>query len=409
MIKVIYIHQYFKTPDEGGAIRSYHISKGMVDRGIAVEMITSHNREKYEQKMIDGIHVHYLPIHYSNKLSSIKRYISFFKFVWAVIRIAQKLPKPDVYYTTSTPLTVGIIALWMKWTRHVPYIFEVRDLWPEAPIQFGIIKSALIKFLSLKLEKLIYKNARNIVALSPGIEKGILNKIEKASISMIPNMADIDFFQEKACLSGRQASKIHDPPVGGHVNEDFIIGYFGAFGLANKLEYILDVAKECQQKNLPVAFRLIGDGATKSKIKRKAIDMNLNNVETLSHRSRAEIKTLLENTDACFTSFFNIPIFETNSPNKFFDGLAAEKLSIVNTKGWLRELVEQNSCGFYVDPNKPEEFPLLIEPFVKNRILLKTYQENALKLGKTRFSKEMLVQEVCDLVLDAHQPARQAF
>ena len=182
MKRVVYIHQYFKTPEEGGAIRSYHISKGMVDQGIHVEMITSYNKEKYEQKMIGGIRVHYLPINYSNELSSTKRYIAFFKFVWAAIKLAQKLPKPDLYYATSTPLTVGIIALWMKWTRHIPYIFEVRDLWPEAPIQFGIIKSPLLKFLSLKLEKLIYKNAHRIIALSPGIEKGILNKFEKAIV-----------------------------------------------------------------------------------------------------------------------------------------------------------------------------------------------------------------------------------
>lgn len=393
MKKVIYIHQYFKTPEEGGAIRSYRISIGMVDRGIHVEIITSHNKPEYEQKTIDGIHVHYLPVNYSNEISSTRRYIAFFKFVLAAIKLSNKLQKPDLIYATSTPLTVGIIALWLKWTRQIPYIFEVRDLWPEAPIQLEIIKSTIIKYLSIKLEKVIYKNARRIVALSPGIEKGILNKYGEVKINMIPNMADIDFFH-------KIPPKIPSLTKGGHEKGDFIIGYFGAFGMANNLEYILDAAMECQKKNLPVTFKLIGEGARKNTIKRKAIQMNLNNVKILSHRNRFETKTLLEDVDACFTSFLNISILETNSPNKFFDGLAARKLNIVNTKGWLKELVEQNKCGFYSDPDKPENFPLLIEPFIQDKKLLNSYQENALQLGKTRFSKDKLVREVCDLVLN---------
>jgi glycosyltransferase involved in cell wall biosynthesis len=390
--KIVYIHQYFKTPEEGGAIRSYHISKGMVDREIKVDMITSHNKPKYEKKTIDGIHVHYLPVNYSNELSSKGRYIAFFKFVLAAVRLSQKLQKPDLCFATSTPLTVGMIALWLKWTQKIPYVFEVRDLWPEAPIQLGIIKSVLLKHLSIRFEKVIYKNANRIIALSLGIEKGIVNKYGKVKISMIPNMADIDFFHKKP-------PKIPASPAGGHEKGDFIIGYFGAFGMANNLEYILDVAEECQKANLPVAFKLIGDGARKNAIKFKATQMNLKNVEILPHRNRFETRTLMEKVDACFTSFLTIPILETNSPNKFFDGLAAGKLNIVNTQGWLRELVEQNKCGFYTDPDKPEKFPLLIEPFIQDKNILNSYQENALRLGKTTFSKDKLVHEVCDLVL----------
>ena len=107
----------------------------------------------------------------------------------------------------------------------------------------------------------------------------------------------------------------------------------------------------------------------------------------------------MKDVDACFTSFLAIPILETNSPNKFFDGLAAGKLSIVNTKGWLSELVEQNNCGVYVDPTKPEKFPLLIEPFIQDKNLLISCQKNALQFGKAKFSKDKLVREVCDLVL----------
>ena len=103
--------------------------------------------------------------------------------------------------------------------------------------------------------------------------------------------------------------------------------------------------------------------------------------------------------DACLTSFLDFPVLATNSPNKFFDGLAAGKLSIVNTKGWLKELSESNECGIYIDAEKPEEFPDLILPFLENNELLREYQLNSKRLAKEKFSKDMLSNEMCNLIL----------
>ncbi len=349
-----------------------------------VDMITSHNKSSYELKTIDGIHVHYLPIKYSNKLTFTNRYFSFLKFVIVAIKLIYKLPKPDLCYATSTPLTIGIIALWLKWIKNISYIFEVRDLWPEAPIQLRIIKSPISKYIYRRLEKIIYRNANKIVALSPGIEHGILQKCPKAKIPIVPNMADINFY-----------SGINIEP---QENKKFTIGYFGTFGMANHLEYVLQIAFECQILKLPILFMLVGDGAKKKSLILKANKTKLKNIQFLPHQRREEIRVLLNKTDACFTSFLDIPILKTNSPNKFFDGLAAGKLSIINTKGWLRELVEKNECGFYFDPKKPEAFPALIKPFIEDKKLLESYKSNGLKLAKSEFSKDILVEKVCSLI-----------
>ncbi len=384
--KVWYIHQYFKTPQEGGAIRSYHIAKGMVARGMHVEMITAYNKSKYIQKTIDGIHVHYLPVKYANDFSFSRRYYAFFLFVWKAIRLAKKLEKADLCYVTSTPLTVGVIALWLKKTMEIPYIFEVRDLWPEAPIQMGILKSWALVFLAKKLEKASYFHASRIIALSPGIEKNISKSMDRQKIRMIPNMADVDT-SWKSIARKTESSQ-------------FMIGYFGAFGLANHLEYLLEIARECQRSGLPVQFILVGEGAGKKALKSMAAKWTLKNVTFLGHQNRPGIHETMRGVDACFTSFLQIPIFETNSPNKFFDGLAAGKLSIVNTKGWLRDLVEEHDCGFYTNPDMPQEFPKLITPFLKDRSLLRSFQENGKRLGAREFAKEKLVNEICDLVLE---------
>ncbi|MDZ7608670.1 MAG: hypothetical protein U5K79_24490 [Cyclobacteriaceae bacterium] len=108
----------------------------------------------------------------------------------------------------------------------------------------------------------------------------------------------------------------------------------------------------------------------------------------------------MNRVDACLVSFLKYPVLETCSPNKFFDALAAGKLCIVNTNGWLRNLVEENRCGFYFDPDEPWTFPALIQPFLSDARLLEEFQQNAFHLGESRFSRAALVSLACELVED---------
>ncbi|NJN25393.1 MAG: glycosyltransferase family 4 protein [Cyclobacteriaceae bacterium] len=197
MKKILYIHQYFKTPEEGGALRSYHIACEMVRRGMQVEMITAYNGSKFRKAVVEGMVVYYLPVAYANDFSTWKRYFSFLKFAFAATKLASKVPDIKMVYASSTPLTVGLVAIWLRWKRKIPYVFEVRDLWPEAPIQLGFIRSPFLKDISTKLEIAIYKNAKHIVALSPGMASGVRKKFPTAKITVVPNMADVAFFDFK--------------------------------------------------------------------------------------------------------------------------------------------------------------------------------------------------------------------
>src|SRR5690606_17101786 len=173
-MNILYIHQYFKTPKEPGGTRSYWIAQELIKNGHQVTMITADpNASKQKREaIIDGIKVIYLQEAYSQHMSISTRLKSFLGFVWKSITEARKQKDIDLVIATSTPLTVGITALYMKLLKKIPFIFEVRDLWPEVPIQMGAFKSPLIVKPMRWFEKTIYKNAKHVIALSPGMQDG---------------------------------------------------------------------------------------------------------------------------------------------------------------------------------------------------------------------------------------------
>lgn len=377
-MKIIYLHQYFKTPSEGGALRSYYLSQALVQAGHSVELITSYNGAHYKIENVEGVTVHYLPVPYSNKLGFAGRIKAFLKFGWLSSRLAFKIKNADVCFATSTPLTIGIPALLLKKLRGIPYYFEVRDLWPEAPVQLGFIRNRFLKSVLYGLEKLLYRNAAHIVALSPGMVSGVKRYRLQTPVHLIPNIADCTFYRP-------DFTNIPSP------EKPFIIAYIGTLGRANRVGFLLDIAKVCLEADLTrIQFIIAGSGAETEVLKERAAKEELTNVTFREHLTRQQVRELLQQAAATYTSFDTVPVLETNSPNKFFDGLAAGKLSIVNTHGWLQELVETHSCGFYLNPEEPEAFPDKILPFLKDPVLLREYQKNARRLAEKEFLRGKL-------------------
>lgn len=395
-MKILYIHQYFRTPQEGGSIRSYYLAKGLVDNGYQVEMITASNEEYYRKEIIAGITVHYLPVFYDNSLGFWSRIFAFVKFIYLSCQLIPKLDRPDICYAMSTPLTIGIITLWIKKRFKIPYYFEIGDLWPEAPIQMGFIKNPVLKYFLYWLEKKIYQNATKIIALSPGIRDSIESVVPDKDVYMIPNMADCSFFNME-CKEPQFEETLK-------VKDKFVISYIGAAGKANHLEYLVEAAFSCQQAgNLPVRFLVAANGSELERIKEKARDMNLTNIEFLPFQSKAGLKKLLNVTDAIFISYADFPVLQTGSPNKYFDALAAGKLAILNTSGWLREITELNKCGFYYDPKKPNSFIKKLMPYVNDSNLLFSSQKNARQIAEQYYSKELQIQKLLKVFNKSHQ------
>ncbi len=377
-VRVVILHQHFKTPTPGGAIRSWYLAQALVAAGHQVTVLSGHNGG-YEVETANALEIHWLPVAYDNRFGFRDRLKSFLQYVYQVVSRPALCRDADICYAISVPLTTGLAAMWIKRRYGIPFIFEVGDLWPDAPIALGFIRNPwLKKFLSF-IEKSIYAKARSMVALSEPIRMAIEKRAPGKSVLVIPNMADTDYYFP----SGKDPVTARKYGLEGK----FVVSYVGALGYANGLDYIMRCSTVCQSRLPEVAFVICGDGAEGEALQAMARQLELHNIRFIPFQSRDGVKRILDVTDAVFICYRPAAILETGSPNKYFDGLAAGKLVVVNFSGWIRDEIEREQCGIFADPANAETFVERIATFLNDRTLLDRYQANARLLAERKYSR----------------------
>jgi glycosyltransferase involved in cell wall biosynthesis len=346
---IYYLHQYFRQPEEGGPIRSYHLAKGLVKRGFAVKMITCWNNPYKATQWIDGIEVVYLPIPYDNSFSFYKRLKAFVYYIFAAYKEVDGTTKNnDMVYATSTPLTVGVLALWIKCFKGLPYVFEVRDLWPKAAIDLGFLKNPILKLLASFTEYLIYKYSTAVVALSSPMAEGVYAKLQSTKkVSIVPNFSDNSFFKPQYSW----------PEKCGFSNGKVIISYIGTISTSKDPNAIFNLIYAAA--NFPkIFFYIAGDGGEMQTLKHRLNSARLQNFEFLPYLNKSEVRELLAKSHFALTSFVSIEVIEGSSPNKLFDALAMGTPVIINFGGWIKALVDDYSLG--ISYTKGEETAALM-------------------------------------------------
>ena len=396
-MKLLYIHQYFKTPEEPGGTRSYWISQELIKRGHQVVMITGSNKNHPDSAIehVDGIEVHYIKNEYNNYMSALSRIKSFISFMFKAIGEGCRQKDVDLVFATSTPLTTGAVAIALKWLKGWKYVFEVRDLWPEALIQEGVDNPVVVWALRL-LEKMSYGKAEHVISLSPGMEEGVLKVgISKSKSTMIHNMAKPDKFYPRS----------PSPEIMAKFDIDihkFNIIHFGSMGASNGLGYIVNAAKVVQERGADdLNFIFLGDGSTQPMLKDMVKGYGLRNVQFLGDHGMEVVSEIVNCCDASIVSFNNVPILATNSPNKLFDSLSAGKPVIVNSSGWTKDLVEKDNCGFFVDPDNPNDLVDKLLEVKDNKELLKQWGENSRRLSLEVYDKSLLSAKVANVLENA--------
>ena len=394
-MKIIYLHQYFKFPYESGGTRSFDLSAGFLDLGHHVEVITSTSDKRFKKtkrwtKVIkNGLVVHYIYLPYKNNMKYFQRSIIFLKFLFLSAFKLMSL-KGDMVLATSTPLTIGVPALLKKWIHKTPFIFEVRDVWPEAVVAIGAINNKILTRVLYFLEHLIYRNASAIVPLSVDMKRSIISrypKLAKKPIRVIENISEINRFQKGY---SKKVSVIKNK-IG--FKPRFTILYAGAFGRVNGLNYVVELAVKLLSLDPTIVFILIGSGSEKDKLIKKAKDnKTLNkNIFIFDSVSKEDLSQIYYECD--MGTSFVIPIKElwANSANKFFDTLAAGRPILINYNWWQKEVINQKNIGYVLPIELNEDEIKNFALYTRDEVLIENQRNNALDTAKENYHTDVAV------------------
>jgi glycosyltransferase involved in cell wall biosynthesis len=395
-MKVLYFHQHFSTPEGSTGTRSYEMARRLVVRGHQVTMVcgsygggrtglTVRFAQGRRRGTVNGIDIIELDLAYSNNDGFFKRALTFLAFAARSIGLAFT-EKYDVLFATTTPLTAGIPGVFARWLRGKPFVFEVRDLWPELPRAMGVIRNPLVLGAMSVLEWASYHSANRLIGLSPGIVEGIARRgIPRECIALVPNGCDLDIFAGTA-----------EPWRPAHVQASDLLAVFaGTLGVANGLDALLDAAGELKRRGRnDIKLLLIGQGKLKAGLQARAGREDLDNVVFHEPVNKLRLAGLMAATDVGLQILANVPAFYYGtSPNKFFDYLAAGLPVLNNYPGWLAELITQQRCGFAVPPDNSTAFADALERAADDRDALKIMGQHSRALAENEFDRERLADQ----------------
>ncbi|MBR8729427.1 hypothetical protein IX332_000747 [Porphyromonas levii] len=395
MKRILYLHQYFCFPDEPGGTRSYDLATSFVKQGLKVTVITSSSDEKYKKGKRwtkverDGLELHYIYLPYSNKFSNIKRIGVFLRFVWLSTLKLLSL-KGDFVLATSTPLTIGLPALFKKWLHRTPFVFEVRDVWPEAVIAIGAIKNKIVQKGLYLLERIIYKNATAIVPLSVDMQSSIVTRYpkekEKTEI-VIENIAEVSRFNRAREFVDLEATIGFKPR--------FSVLYAGTFGRVNGVDYVVDLAKYTLTLDPTLVYLLMGDGALKESVVAKTREFGVldRNVFFLPVVSKDQLPLWYRSVSMGSSFVIEIKELWANSANKFFDTLAAKKPMLINYEGWQADVIRDENIGYVLPPVLCENDAINFVEYTKRNELITEQGGRAYEMAVNRYSLERAIEK----------------
>jgi len=295
----------------------------------------------------------------------------------------------DLVWGTTPPIFQAPTAWLLARLKGVPFLLEVRDLWPAFAVAVGVLKNTGLIRLSELLERFIYRHADQVVVNSPGfIEHVTVRGARK--VTLVPNGADPEMFDPAE-------EGVHFRKKFG-LEDHFVVLYAGAHGMSNDLDVVLDAA-EILRAEAHVRIVLLGSGKEKARLCAEADQRQLEHLMFLPPVPKKEMPAILAGADACLAILKPIELYKTTYPNKVFDYMAASRPVILAIDGVIRTVVEEAGAGLFVQPGNPQALADAIRQLAKNQQKCRTMGKNGRNLIKTRFSRNALAEKFA-LILD---------
>lgn len=392
-MRIIYLHQYFVTPDMAGGTRSYEMARRLVAAGHQVRMITSYRSGATAGsgwRVTDeaGIEVHWVTVAYSQHMGYARRMLAFAEFaIRSTLRAARA--EGDVILATSTPLTIVVPALLVSAWKRIPFVFEVRDMWPDVPIAIGALRNPLLVWLARRLELLAYRRAAHVVALAPGMKEDIVSKgIPPEKVSVIPNGCDLDIFQ----AAGRDP-RDELPWLGRRK----LVLYAGSIGPITGVGYLVELAHRVSLHNPDVRFVVIGDGPDRDRVRSRAEELGIlgNSFHMLAPLPKRALGPWLRTADLLMALFAGPRVVWKDAvQNKFFDALAAGRPVVSNRPGWQSIVAAEADVGLTLDADDVEGSAERLLGVLEDEVWLQGVPARARELARGRFSRDRLAESL---------------
>lgn len=402
-MRILLIHQYFLEKGEGGGSRFNEITKVWSKLGHSVTVLggmvnytTGKKPERYKEKHyfkdtdfypnVDVLRCHVSESYNVNFLGRLWGYFSFmFSAIWGGLRKTKG--KYDVILVTSPPLFVGMTAYVLSKFKKVPFVFEVRDLWPESAIDTGVLKNKAIIELAFWFEKFLYKRAKFINVLTPAFRDKLIEKgIPADKIKFIPNAADFTLSDKLNDFDGDAFKK----ELG--LENKFVVTYVGAHGVANHLIQLLNAAEYL--KNTNIVFQLIGSGMQKKMLQDETAKRNLE--EHIIFRNpvaKEDVFKYIIASDMGASVLKKVDTFKTIYSNKSFDYMSCKTPILLAIDGVSRKLVENAQCGIYVEPENARDIADKLKLICNQHQKLIEMGESGYRFAKKNFDREVLAKE----------------
>lgn len=400
-MRVVYLHQHYRTPAENGGVRSFHFARALAARGHEVHVVTARaggdaragSTPLCRDDATPGVIVHHLDVPYDNSMGFARRLRAFADFAVRSAGLARRL-RGDVVIATSTPLTVALPALWATFGRRSPFVFEVRDAWPDVPIALGALSNPVLRGAARLLERAAHRRASTVIALSEGMAEAARRAgAEAGRVAVIPNIADIEAFAPERADASRWLAG--HPELQGRR----LAVYCGTFGLVNGIGALVDLAAESLAQGSDLTFVAVGEGREKAEVTDSARRSGVLRVNffVLDGVPKRTLPDVLAAADIAFSFVIDVPELEQNSANKFFDTLASGTPLAINHGGWQEEALERAGAGLRLSRD-PARAARQLDDFLADGRGLRRAGAAAARLASTDYSLETLARRFCDIV-----------
>jgi glycosyltransferase involved in cell wall biosynthesis len=353
-MRILFISHNFPPETNAPAVRTYENCRRWVEMGHSVTVITgppNHPegvlRAGYcngwlRREAIDGVQVIRTWMYLAANRGFGRRILNYLSFMVTAIFASAFAPPCDLVIGTSPQFFVGIAAWVVSAVRRRPFVFEVRDLWPESIVAVGAMRSSPVVALLHRIARFLYRRAARIVVVTEAFRRILEGYgVDPAKIVVVPNGVDLAQFRP----AERQNGVRHELGLNGQ----FVASYVGTLGMAHGLETVLGAAQQLRDRD-DIQFLIIGEGAEKDRLALECRKRELTNLRLLDGQSHDRMPEFLAASDACMVLLRRAELFKTVLPSKLFEAMGAARPIILGVEGEAEAVVRSGDCGVVIEP-----------------------------------------------------------